>query len=66
MFPGTDVLIERIHDDKDRRKQYIRLSKDGQIMANEAFACIQSRFLDGIQNVSKEDLEKIECALDIL
>lgn len=59
-------LIERIHDDEDRRKQYVRLSKDGQTMMDEAFACIQSRFLDRIQNTSKEDLEEIESALDIL
>ena len=59
-------LIERMHSDEDRRKQYVRLSTDGQTMMNEAFACIQSRFLDRIQNTSEEDLEEIKCALDIL
>ncbi|HFU7070925.1 hypothetical protein [Bacillus cereus] len=33
---------------------------------NEAFACIQARFLNRIQNTSKEDLEEINHALDIL
>ncbi|WHY87094.1 MarR family transcriptional regulator [Neobacillus novalis] len=59
-------LIEKISDTEDRRKQYIRLSKDGEIMMNEAFACVESRFQNRIQNASKEDLEDIERALDIL
>jgi MarR family transcriptional regulator, teicoplanin-associated locus regulator len=59
-------LIEKIEDTEDRRKQYIHLSNDGKIMMNEAFASIEARFLDRIQNTSKEDLEEIERALDIL
>lgn len=59
-------LIEKFGDTEDRRKQYIRLSKDGEIMMNEAFKCIETRFLKRIQNASKEDLEEIERALDIL
>ncbi|WP_028401948.1 MarR family winged helix-turn-helix transcriptional regulator [Ectobacillus panaciterrae] len=59
-------LIEKIHDNEDRRKQYIRLSKNGETMMNEAFACIQARFLNRIPNTSKEDLEEIDRALDIL
>lgn len=59
-------LIEKISDTEDRRKQYIRLSKDGEIMMNEAFACVESRFQNRIQNASKEDLEDIDRALDIL
>ncbi|MBZ3766217.1 MarR family winged helix-turn-helix transcriptional regulator [Bacillus cereus] len=59
-------LIEKIHDNEDRRKQYIRLSKNGETMMNEAFACIQEHFLNRIQNTSKEDLEEINHALDIL
>lgn len=59
-------LIEKIEDTEDRRKQYICLSYDGKIMMNEAFASIETRFLDRIQHASKEDLEDIERALDIL
>ncbi|WP_203364051.1 MarR family transcriptional regulator [Bacillus sp. REN10] len=59
-------LIERIADTEDRRKHYIRLSKDGEIMMSEAFQYIKSRFLDRIQNTSKEELEEINHALDIL
>lgn len=59
-------LIEKISDSKDRRKQYIRLSKDGEAAMKDAFATIESRFLDRIQNASKEDLEEIERAIDIL
>ena len=59
-------LIEKIIDKDDRRKQSIRLSKDGQAMMNEAFAMIESRFLNRIQNASEEDLEEIERAINIL
>jgi len=59
-------LIEKIIDTEDRRKQYIRLSKAGETMMNEAFAHVESRFVHRIQNASKEDLEEINSALDIL
>lgn len=59
-------LIEKLNATEDRRKQYIRLSKEGETMMNEAFACVESRFLNRIQNASKEDLVDIDCALDIL
>lgn len=59
-------LIEKINNPKDRRKQYIHLSEDGEAMMNEAFSTIESRFLKRIQNASKEDLEAIEQAIDIL
>ncbi|MEK3980065.1 MarR family winged helix-turn-helix transcriptional regulator [Psychrobacillus sp. FSL K6-2836] len=59
-------LIEKINDTEDRRKQYIRLSNDGETMMNEAFATIESRFLKRIENASKEDLDDIERAIDIL
>lgn len=59
-------LIEKLNDTADRRKQYIRLSKDGEIMMNEAFISIESRFRERIQHASKKDLEEIDHALDIL
>lgn len=59
-------LIEKSSDTEDRRKQYIRLSEDGETMMNESFACVEFRFLDRIQNASNEDLDAINQALDIL
>ena len=59
-------LIEKINDTEDRRKQYIRLSSDGEAMMNEAFATIESRFLKRIENASIEDLNDIEHALEVL
>ncbi len=59
-------LIDKITDNNDRRKQYIRLSDEGQILMNKAFTSIESRFLERIQNASKEDLNEIEAAIDIL
>ena len=59
-------LIKKISDTEDRRKQYICLSKDGEALMNEAFAKVELRFLDRIRNASKEDLQEIDRALDIL
>jgi MarR family transcriptional regulator, teicoplanin-associated locus regulator len=59
-------LIEKISDSKDKRKQYIRLSQDGEVLMKEAFASIESRFLERIRNATKEDLKDIERAIDIL
>ena len=59
-------LIEKLNDTEDRRKQYIRLSNDGEAMMNEAFATIESRFLKRIENASIEDLDDIERALEVL
>ncbi|MFC7686236.1 MarR family winged helix-turn-helix transcriptional regulator [Ureibacillus sp. GCM10028918] len=58
-------LIEKIHDKDDRRKQYIRLSKEGKAMMNESFAIIESRFLERVKDLSKEDLDEIEHAINI-
>lgn len=59
-------LIKKKTDSKDRRKQYIHLSQDGEVIMNEAFSTIESRFLNRIQNASKEDLEEIEHAINTL
>jgi MarR family transcriptional regulator, teicoplanin-associated locus regulator len=59
-------LIEKYRDPKDRRKQYIRLSKEGEIMMGLAFEKIEARFLNRIQNASVEDLEEIIHAIDVL
>ncbi|MDN3017965.1 MarR family winged helix-turn-helix transcriptional regulator [Paenibacillus sp. BSR1-1] len=59
-------LIEKMIDSKDRRKQYVRLSQNGEVAMKEAFAVIETRFLNRIQNASKEDLIEIELAIDTL
>ncbi|MGE7921092.1 MarR family winged helix-turn-helix transcriptional regulator [Viridibacillus sp. NPDC093762] len=59
-------LIEKLSDTKDRRKQYIRLSKNGEAMMNETFKLVESRFQNRIKHASVEDLEDIDRALDIL
>ncbi|OAB40811.1 MarR family winged helix-turn-helix transcriptional regulator [Paenibacillus glacialis] len=63
---GEKNLCEKFDVAEDRRKQYIRLSKEGQAMMNEAFQRIEKRFLQRIQGTSEEDLEQIELALDVL
>lgn len=59
-------LIEKINDSKDRRKQFIRLTNEGEALMGEAFATIEVRFQERIQHASVEDLEEIERAIDIL
>lgn len=59
-------LLEKIIDSKDRRKQYIRLSPEGEVVMKEAFALIETRFLSRIENASIEELEEIERAIDSL
>lgn len=59
-------LIEKIHDKEDRRKQYIRLSHDGENMMDEAFATIEVRFQKLIENCSEKDIEEVNNAMDIL
>lgn len=59
-------LIEKMTDQEDRRKQYVRLAKDGEIMMDEAFAAIELRFQQLIQNVSEEDCAEINHAIDVL
>ncbi|MGK4116798.1 MarR family transcriptional regulator [Lysinibacillus capsici] len=59
-------LIEKFNDTADRRKQYVRLSKEGEKMMEEAFACIEERFLQLIQHATQDDLKDIQHALTIL
>ena len=59
-------LIEKFSDTADRRKQYVRLSNKGEKMMEEAFACIEERFLQLIQHATPDDLKDIQQALTIL
>ncbi|MGP7816398.1 MarR family winged helix-turn-helix transcriptional regulator [Niallia sp. 01092] len=59
-------LIEKLEDMEDRRKQFIRLSNNGKTMMNEAFKYVETGFLNRIQDASKEELEEMDRALEIL
>lgn len=59
-------LIEKFNDTEDRRKQYIRLSDEGDKMMGEAFSCIEERFLQLIQHATQDDLKDIQHALNVL
>lgn len=59
-------LCEKFDVAEDRRKQFIRLSEAGQMMMNEAFQQIGSRFLSRLKDTSPEELEEINRALHVL
>lgn len=59
-------LCEKFADAEDRRKQYIRLSPEGEVVMSKSFQQIEHRFLNRIQDTSEEDLEQINRALDVL
>lgn len=59
-------FIKKISDTEDRRKHYICLTEDGEKIMEEAFACIEERFQQLIQHASKEDIEDIHHALNVL
>ncbi|MCR8844330.1 MarR family transcriptional regulator [Paenibacillus sp. SC116] len=59
-------LCEKFEVPDDRRKQLIRLSESGQTMMNTAFEQIGARFLERIKDVSSEELQDIQHALNIL
>ncbi|GED67145.1 hypothetical protein BRE01_08470 [Brevibacillus reuszeri] len=63
---AENQLIEKVEDHVDRRKHYIRLSKEGQHVMDEAFAGIKARFFNLIEHASPEDVEEMKCALDVL
>ncbi|UZW14179.1 helix-turn-helix domain-containing protein [Clostridium pasteurianum] len=59
-------LIEKIDDIEDKRKQFIRLSRNGEIIMNTAFSYIESRFLNIINKLCENNLEDIYNAIDLL
>jgi DNA-binding MarR family transcriptional regulator len=63
---GEKNLCEKFTAVEDRRKQYIRLSKKGETMINEAFTNIEKRLLDRLQDTSKQELTEIRQALKVL
>lgn len=59
-------LCEKITDAEDRRKQSIRLSKEGNAVMSGIFQRIESQFVERIGTLSAEELKEIERALDVL
>ncbi|MEF2966700.1 MarR family transcriptional regulator [Paenibacillus sp. M1] len=59
-------LCEKYMAEEDRRMQYIRLSREGQTMMDEAFGRIESRFLERVKGFSEAELEEINAALNLL
>ncbi|UKS25919.1 MarR family transcriptional regulator [Paenibacillus sp. HWE-109] len=59
-------LCEKTADPGDQRKQFIRLSDNGQATMDAAFKGLEARFLQRVQHASAEDLAAIEHALDVL
>ncbi|WP_282942496.1 MarR family winged helix-turn-helix transcriptional regulator [Paenibacillus sp. RC67] len=59
-------LCEKLDAPDDRRKQYYRLTQEGESMMSEAFKRIEARFLRRIQDSSNAELEEIERALEVL
>ncbi|MBP2002006.1 DNA-binding MarR family transcriptional regulator [Paenibacillus shirakamiensis] len=59
-------LCEKVIADEDRRKQYIRLSPQGENMMHEAFARIEERFLARLGRISASEKEEMEQAMDLL
>ncbi|MCL6602143.1 MAG: MarR family transcriptional regulator [Paenibacillus sp.] len=63
---GEKELIDKVSDEEDRRKQYIRLSEKGGAMMDEAFQRMESQFNQRIEKASEEELQEIERALHLL
>lgn len=59
-------LIVKINDDKDKRKQQIHLSKEGEAFIKEIFRTIESRFFNRVQDMSTENSKEMEEAMDFL
>ncbi|MBW5446074.1 MarR family transcriptional regulator [Cohnella sp. CFH 77786] len=59
-------LCEKVTDPQDRRKQYIRLSRDGEVLMNEDFNRMEAIFLKRIQGASDKEMDEIGRALDLL
>ncbi|RXZ83695.1 MarR family transcriptional regulator [Paenibacillaceae bacterium] len=59
-------LCEKTAAEGDKRKQYIRLSAEGEALMKDAFEQIEARFVQRIQSASDQELKEISDALDVL
>ncbi|MFS1515260.1 MarR family winged helix-turn-helix transcriptional regulator [Bacillus sp. SCS-151] len=63
---GEHNLIKSSSDVEDRRKKYISLSKDGELLIEEIYNRILIKFNNRIKNPSQKELEEIDRAVDVL
>ena len=63
---GEKGLCEKFSDSEDKRKQYIRLSPEGQARMAEAFRKVEARFLERIRGISDEELGELARAIRLL
>jgi len=59
-------LCEKVAAAEDRRKQYVRLTQEGEAFMNKAFGHLEACFLERIKDVSEQELAEIGRALDVL
>lgn len=59
-------LCEKYDDPQDRRKQYVRLTGEGERVMKEVFGNIGARFLTRLQDATEKDLQEIVHAMDVL
>jgi len=59
-------LCEKMTAEGDQRKQYIRLSKEGEALMQGAFQQIEAKFMQRVQFATDEELREIEQALAVL
>ncbi|MFS1511061.1 MarR family winged helix-turn-helix transcriptional regulator [Chengkuizengella sp. SCS-71B] len=63
---GDLYLIEKKSDVEDRRKQFISLTKEGEMMMKKVYKQIEFNFKNRMEDASAEDLKEIERAVDKL
>ncbi len=59
-------LCEKKSDPSDGRKQMIHLTKEGKQLMEQMFSQIEIRFRDRTRHLSKEELEQVSAALELL
>lgn len=59
-------LCKKVTSTKDRRKQFIQLTDEGEAMMGEAFRQVQARFHQRIEKATEEELQEMEHALKLL
>ncbi|NBD27128.1 MarR family winged helix-turn-helix transcriptional regulator [Paenibacillus glycinis] len=59
-------LCEKFDAPDDKRKQYIRLSPDGQAFMNAAFGHMEGQFRMRLATATEEQLEQLSAAMGVL
>lgn len=59
-------LCEKIDAPDDKRKQYIRLSPDGQAFMNAAFGHMRAQFEQRLADATERQLEQLSAAMGVL